>query len=175
MLEFLDKLYIVASKFFLGTMIRRVSMRVLFVCNANIVRSFMAERILRNRLKGRAAPAPSVSSAGLLDMNGAPADPMARLILRENGIDDESHRSRLLTEEIVSDADLIITMEAVQLTTIEKRFPESRKTLRVLKSYLTDYDPQDGDIADPYRRSAFHYRLCFAEITLCVEAMIPCI
>jgi len=135
----------------------------------------MAERVLRNRLKGRGALIASVSSAGLLEMNSAPADPTARRILRENGIDDGNHRSRLLTDAILSDSDLIVTMELGQLKTIEQRFPESRKTLRVLKSYLPDYDPQSGDIADPYRCSVFHYRLCLAEITLCVEAMIQCI
>ena len=41
-------------------------MKVLFVCNANIVRSFMAERLLRSRLKRAGLEGVDVSSAGVL-------------------------------------------------------------------------------------------------------------
>jgi len=148
---------------------------VLFVCNANIVRSFMAERIFNEGLERLSKTGVSASSAGLLNMNGAPADTTARRILAEHGIDDEGHVSRLLTEEILREADLVLTMEMSQLQKIEAQYPEFAGGLRVLKSYLPDYDIHQGDIADPYRRSLFHYRLCFAEISLSVEALIKCI
>ncbi len=148
---------------------------ILFVCNANIVRSFMAERIFNERLSRQSINGVSASSAGLLDMNGAVADPTARQILAEHGIDDEGHVSRLLTEEILRETDLVLTMEMSQLQKIEAQYPEFASELRVLKSYLPDYDIHQGDIADPYRRSLFHYRLCFAEISLSVEALIKCI
>lgn len=148
---------------------------VLFICNANIVRSFMAERIFNGRLERLSINGVSASSAGLLDMNGAAADTTARRILAEHGIDDEGHVSRLLTEEILREADLVLTMEMSQLQKIETQYPEFAGGLKVLKSYLPDYDIHQGDIADPYRRSLFHYRLCFAEISLSVEALIKCI
>jgi protein-tyrosine phosphatase len=151
--------------------------RILFVCNANIVRSFMAERVLKNRLKRRGIHDVEVSSAGLLDMHGAPADMTARQILQENGIDDEGHQSRFLNEAIIGEADLIITMEQEQLQRIGDQYPSALGKLRVLKSYLPDTDHGNiaGDIKDPYRRPIFHYRLCFAEISLSMEELIKCI
>jgi len=135
----------------------------------------MAERIFNHRLGRSSLSGVSASSAGLLNMNGAPADTTARRILAEHGIDDEGHASRFLTGEILREADLVLTMELPQLRKIESQYPEFAGGLRVLKSYLPDYDIQLGDIADPYRRSVFHYRLCFAEISLSVEALIKCI
>ena len=152
-------------------------MKILFVCNANIVRSFIAERVLRSRLKNRDVREVDVSSAGLMDMHGAPADETARLVLREQGIRDEGHQSRLLTEAIIGDADLIVTMEKRQLEKIGDQYPHAVNKLRLLKSYLPDpgYGDEDRDIKDPYRRSLFHYRLCCAEISLAIEELTKCI
>ena len=152
-------------------------MRILFVCNANIVRSFMAERVLKNRLQRDGVHDVEVSSAGLLDMHGAPADPTARRVLRENGIDDEGHRSRMVKEDLVEGADLIVTMEQEQLQRIVDRFPAAKDKTRLLKSYLPEQNQGSAgeDIKDPYRRSLFDYRLCFAEISLAVEELRKCI
>lgn len=151
-------------------------MNILFVCNANIVRSFMAERVLKNLLKRHDILNVDVSSAGLLDMKGAPADAMARRMLQESGIDDAGHHSRLVNEEMLSEADLIITMEKKQLQRIGDVYPEFMPKLRVLKSYLSDRGSvETQDVRDPYRLSIFHYRLCFAEISLTMGEMIKCI
>ncbi len=152
-------------------------MNLIFVCNANIVRSFMAERVLKHLLKSRGMRDIEVSSAGLLDMHGAPADETARKILQEHGITDEGHQSRLLTETIIGEANLIVTMEKKQLQNIGDQYPHAIKKLRLLKSYLPDpgYGETDGDVKDPYGRSIFHYRLCYAEISLAMEELIKCI
>ncbi|MHB9098824.1 MAG: arsenate reductase/protein-tyrosine-phosphatase family protein [Syntrophales bacterium] len=152
-------------------------MNILFVCNANIVRSFMAERILKSLLKSHGSRDVEVSSAGLLDMSGAPADAIARQILQENGVDDEGHHSRLVNEEMIREADLIVTMEKKQLQRIGDLYPEVMIKLRVLKSYLPDKGSMETaeDIRDPYRGSIFYYRLCFAEISLAMGEMIKCI
>lgn len=152
-------------------------MRILFVCNANIVRSFMAERVLGSRLKRDGIHEVEVSSAGLRDMQGAPADKVARQILRENGIDDEGHNSRMVNEVLIEEADLIITMEKEQLQKIGDQYPQALDKLRVLKSYVPepDYGKIPGDIKDPYGQSIFHYRLCFAEISLAMEELMKCI
>ena len=152
-------------------------MKILFVCNANIVRSFMAERVLGSRLKRAGINEVEVSSAGLLDMHGAPADTMARQILRENGIEDEGHHSRVVNEVMIGEADLIVTMEMKQLQIIGDQYPLAMDKLRILKSYLPE--PDDGkipeDIKDPYRQSVFYYRLCFAEISLAIKELMKCI
>ncbi len=151
-------------------------MNILFVCNANIVRSFMAERVLKTLLRSRGVREVEVSSAGLLDMRGASADSIARQILRENGIDDEGHQSRLVNESLISEADLIVAMENIQLRRIGDQYPGAISKLRALKSYMPDGGSAEAeDVRDPYRRSLFHYRLCFAEISLALGEMIKCI
>ncbi len=113
-------------------------MNILFVCNANIVRSFMAERVLKSLLNSRGVREVGVSSAGLLDMKGASADTIARQILQEYGIDDEGHLARVVNGEMIREADLIVTMEKKQLQLIGDQYPEAIPKLRVLKSYLPD-------------------------------------
>jgi protein-tyrosine phosphatase len=153
---------------------RVVIVKILFVCNANVVRSFMAERVLRSLSKRTGIHGVEVSSAGLLDMHGAPADMMARQILRENGIEDEGHHSRVVNEAMIGEADLIVTMEMKQLQIIRDQYPFAMDKLRVLKSYLpeSDYGKNSVDIKDPYKQSIFYYRLCFAEISLAMEELI---
>jgi protein-tyrosine phosphatase len=150
---------------------------ILIVCNANIVRSFMAERVLKSLLNKHGIRNVSVSSAGLLDMKGASADTVARKILQENGIDDEGHHAQLLNEEKIREADQIVAMERSQLQRIGSRYPDAISKMRLLKSYLPDVGSvgTDENIQDPYRRSVFHYRLCFAEISLAMGEMIKCI
>jgi len=152
-------------------------MKILFVCNANIVRSFMAERVLKSLLKSRGIREVEVSSAGLLDMQGAPADTMARQILRENGIEDEGHHSQVVNEVMIGEADLIVTMEMKQLQIIVGQYPLAMDKLRAFKSYLPepDYCKTSGDIKDPYGQSIFYYRLCFAEISLAMKELMKCI
>ena len=82
-------------------------MNILFVCTANIVRSFMAERILIEKLKKDKKNGIEVSSAAIIDMHGMPADPTVVEILDEHGFDGSGHNSKLLTEDMVSQADMI--------------------------------------------------------------------
>jgi protein-tyrosine phosphatase len=154
-----------------------VIVKILFVCSANIVRSFMAERVLVSRLKRAGIHEVEVSSAGLLDMHGAPADTMARQILRENGIEDEEHHSRVVNEAMIGEADLIVTMEMKQLQVIGDQYPLAINKLRMLKSYLPEPDggKMPEDIKDPYKQSVFYYRLCFSEISLAIKELMKCI
>jgi protein-tyrosine phosphatase len=151
--------------------------KILFVCNANVVRSFMAERVLKSRLRRKGIHDMEVSSAGLWDMHGAPADMTARKILQENGIEDEDHHSRFINDVMIREADLIITMEKEQLQIIGDQYPLAMDKLRILKSYFSepDYGKISGDLKDPYGHSVFHYRLCFAEISLAIEELMKCI
>lgn len=68
----------------------------------------MAEGLLRDRLAKRGVPS-HVHSAGLLD----PEQPASRHgvdILRGKGIDLSTHRSTMITPELVSSADLLLGM-----------------------------------------------------------------
>lgn len=147
-------------------------MKVLFVCAANIVRSFMAEAVLKKKLAKRGIADVVVSSAALIDMKGAPADPHAVRMLAENGIEADGHTSRFLTDEMVACADLIAVMEKEHQYQLVARYPEAAEKIRLLKSFMKGYQEFDSDIKDPYRLSTYHYRLCFTEIVESMDGLL---
>ncbi len=87
---------------------------VLTVCTGNICRSPLAETLLRTRL---AALGLRVHSAGTHGVVGAAMTEPAQQLARAHGVDPSqasAHRARLLTEPLLDDADLILTMTAEQ-------------------------------------------------------------
>jgi protein-tyrosine phosphatase len=135
----------------------------------------MAERILIERLKKDKKTGIDVSSAAVTDMNGMPADPTAVEILNEHGFDGAGHESKLLTEDMVSQADKIIVMEGIHKKIIVDQYPEAEGKIHLLKSFSPDYNEEYGDIKDPYRLSIFQYRLCFSEIYIAIDGLMKCI
>jgi protein-tyrosine phosphatase len=84
------------------------SIRVLFVCSANISRSAAAEALLRQHLQGFPV---QVSSAGFLP-GGRSADMQTALAVGDYGADLSAHISRRITAEILmrDGRDLVIAM-----------------------------------------------------------------
>jgi protein-tyrosine phosphatase len=132
----------------------------------------MAEAVLKEKLKRKGRRDIAVSSAALIDMKGKPADPLAVKILKENRIEGDAHISTLLTDEMVVNADLIVVMDESQKKQLSERYPEAEEKIRLLKSFIKGYQGFDSDIKDPYQLTIYHYRLCFAEISTAVGAML---
>lgn len=81
---------------------------IVVICTGNICRSPMAQVLLQHDLEVRGVPA-SVSSAGTLDLR-EPAAVESVAAMADRGLDLTSHRSRVLTEETLAGADLVIGM-----------------------------------------------------------------
>jgi len=150
-------------------------MKILFICMANIVRSFMAERILKGKLDKINRKDVDVFSAGLIDMDGMPADPIAAGILSDHGFEGTDHHAQLLTEDMISLADMIIVMENIHRKMIIDQFPDAAEKISLLKSFSRDYSDAFEDIRDPYKLTMYHYRLCFSEIYFSIEGLVKCI
>ena len=109
-------------------------MRILFVCSGNTCRSPMAEALFRDLWEREERPVPlTVGSAGLAAVPGEKASSHARKLLAERGIDLESHRSRLLQEDLVKETELILVMTRLQRNLLLDRFPEARGKVHLLK------------------------------------------
>lgn len=129
--------------------------KIVFICTGNICRSPMAEYLLRDLL-GRNSEW-IVESAGVSAGNGMPASAEAVAVMdRDEQIDLGPHRSRMLTQPLVTEADLLIGMTDSHRARILGSFPEAEGKTFI----LTDFDAErrTAGIADPIGRSVDVYR-----------------
>jgi len=135
----------------------------------------MAERILKGRLAKIKRNDVVVSSAGMIDMQGANGDPAAVKMLAEHGYDGLSHVSRPISEVLMGEADLIVVMESAHRQQLIEDYPQYEGRIHLMKSFARDYDGGNQNIRDPYQQSVYDYRLCFSEIYMAIDGMMKCI
>ena len=82
--------------------------RILVVCTGNICRSPLAEQLLRKSLAAAGVNA-VVTSAGTHAMTGSAMTPEAAALSVEYGAASTQHVARQLTEQLIADADLVLT------------------------------------------------------------------
>ena len=126
--------------------------KVLVVCTGNTCRSPMAAGWLNAQLAGKGWQA---ESAGVAARDGGTAAPEAIEVMREIEIDISAHRSRMLSRELVEEADLILAMTAGHLREINQRFPEAKAKVRLLNGFGPG---PAADVADPFGFSVDAYR-----------------
>jgi protein-tyrosine-phosphatase len=144
-------------------------MNILFVCSANICRSFLAEMLTREEIDAYGLENVSVASAGLFAQPGTPPDPEMVKYLQEMGISVNEHLSRKIEKEDVDWADHILVMEKMHADLIRQTWPEAGEKVEPLGSYISRPEMVD-DIIDPYNRTPFHYRLAQSQITMALKA-----
>jgi protein-tyrosine-phosphatase len=143
--------------------------RILLVCTGNICRSPLAEALLRRTLEQRGVDGLSVTSAGTGAWDGAPASEGAYLVGLERGLDLSGHRARLLTRELVEDADLILTMARHHRARVDELGGEGRVFV------LGEYGGREGDeaeVSDPFGGDLDVYRDTCAELEALVTAVV---
>src|SRR6059036_2678868 len=131
-----------------------MTQRVLFVCTGNICRSPLASSLLERALQERGLDV-AVSSAGTGAWDGAPASEGAYLVGLERGLDLSAHRARLLTRELVDEADLILTMARHHRARVDELGGEARVFV------LGEYAGREGDaaeVSDPFGGDLEVYR-----------------
>jgi len=129
--------------------------RILVVCTGNICRSPVAESLLKSRL-----PEKTVTSAGTMAMVGSGADPSAIAVGMSAGLDLSTHRATQLTQSMLQEADLVLTLDATHSDWITRRFPQYRGKVHKLGKWQ-----QDSDVPDPYRRSKAAFESVHSQMT----------
>lgn len=148
--------------------------RILFVCTGNSCRSVMAEYLLRVLLQRAGRDEIEVESAGVFAISGMGSTRETQRVLQDVGADCSTHRTRMLTADMVEAADLIFVMESFQLEEVVRRAPAAKDKAHLLRRYGVESpeDVQQPNIPDPIGKPLEVYEVCFAEIREAVERIV---
>ena len=122
---------------------------ILFICTANRFRSPLAALYFaREVVRHNDDQDFQISSAGVWTRDGLPATDDVIEFAEEFSINLSFHKSRAVSDQILSNADLILVMESGQKEAITQEFPSIKKRIFLL-SEAVGYSPYD--IPDPYK------------------------
>ena len=143
---------------------------ILFVCTGNICRSPMAEGLFRHAAAGRNDL--RVFSAGVGAIDGHPPSGHAIRALKELGIDISRQRSRMLTADLINQADYIFGMTHSHVDSINLLYPQAAEKTFLLREFDDTLDPFEKDISDPIGGSYEIYVNCRDQIEQGIASML---
>ncbi|MGI9600567.1 MAG: hypothetical protein ACR2QE_01690 [Acidimicrobiales bacterium] len=170
---------------------------VLVICTANICRSPVAAQMVRDRGAARGLNL-SVGSAGFLE-DGRPADATMAALALGRGTNVGDHRSRVIDEERLRGADVVVTMERRHARELVVMAPDVGHRIHTLLGLIEAgrFQPVQGNldewlgaltegrqaadlmgdrgpdhVPDPHGRAKRHYRNCLDTLDEAVEDLV---
>ena len=152
---------------------RMSEVHILIVCTGNTCRSPMGEGLMRKRLADHLGCSPEnledfgfkVESAGIAAMPGGGVSSEAVEALQKRGIDISAHSSQPVTDRLIRQADLILTMTGTHRQVLLAQWPQaSSRTFTITRD--------NGDIADPIGLPNEYYEHCARQIDSHLEHWI---
>lgn len=140
--------------------------RILIVCTANICRSPVVTALLQRRLHEAGHANWVVASAGTWATVSRGAARYSIQLMDEQGIDISQHQARMVDEQLIAQADLILCMELGHVEALQVEFPAHRQRIYALSEMIG----KRYNIADPYGGNLNDYRVMVEEVTKILDA-----
>ena len=118
--------------------------QVLFLCYGNICRSPVAEAVARTILAGT-----QVASAGFFAIEGRRSPDNVRWAAEHMGLDLSHWASRLVSDDMVNDADLVFVMDLYNFNDFRVRYRKHAHKLLLMGMFA---EPPCPNVSDPYQK-----------------------
>lgn len=128
----------------------------------------MAEGILRD-FSNKYNMDIKVKSAGVSAINGYTASPNAVIVMGNMGIDISKHKSKLITEDMINQSDLIFTMSNSHKDVLIWKYPNIKDKVFLLNEYAFD---SFKNIEDPFGGGIEEYEIARDEIYKAILSII---
>lgn len=148
---------------------QQIASHILVICTANICRSPVAEAVLRQRLQEQGLAGWTVSSAGTWAESERSAATHSIQIMAEKGVDLRPHRSRIVTEEMLAEVDLVLCMEIGHVEALHAEFPAHSRKIYLLSEMVG----QRYSVSDPYGGPLQEYQRMVKELTNLIDKGLP--
>lgn len=147
--------------------------KIMFVCTGNVCRSAMAHHYMQKKLYdlGRENDI-VVSSCGTNALNGDTSTSNAKVVMKNYGVDLDSHKATNMLDIDIENYDLILGMTEQHKYNVLAYFPKLKGKVFTLKEYVYGSDIENIDIDDPWGYSLQIYDACSKEIVDCVNKLL---
>jgi len=155
--------------------------KILLVCTGNTCRSTMTEGIMKSTINDKNLDI-DVSSAGISAIIGDKASNNAVIVLNELGIDLSYHRAKQVTDNMLRESDLVLTMTKQHKDILLRSFKDLEDKIYTLKEFtkegLSNEKSNDlsmnksFDIQDPYGGNYDVYKSCSMELEIEVKRVL---
>ena len=147
-------------------------MNIMFVCTGNTCRSAMAEGLAKKQIKEKNLDI-NVCSSGIFAQKGEHASYNSVAIMKEYDVDIVTHTATPIEELDVEKMDLILCATKGHKAQVIARYPSKSSVVFTMKEYAGIGNNVSGtDISDPWGYDINTFRICAAEISVCIDKTI---
>ncbi len=147
-------------------------MKIMFICTGNTCRSAMADGLAKKLIKEKNLDI-EVFSSGTYALTGEHASFNSIAIMKEYDVDIVTHTATSIDESNIKEMDYILCATNNHKIEVITRYNELKDKVYTMKEFAElDQDGKDMDIKDPWGYDLNTFRMCAAEVSLCIDKII---